>query len=109
MKEKCTTMIARIWRGVTSAEQAEEYFEYLMETGLKDYRAVPGNRGVQVLRRTYEGKAEFLLISLWESYEAIRAEAVDDIERAVYYSKDQEFLLELEPKVIHYEYEAHTE
>ena len=37
-------MIARIWRGVTSAEQAEEYLAYLMETGLKDYRAVPGNR-----------------------------------------------------------------
>ncbi len=46
-------MIARIWRGVTSAEKAEQYFEYLMETGLKDYRTVPGNRGVQVLRRTY--------------------------------------------------------
>ena len=102
-------MIARIWRGVTSAEQAEEYFEYLMETGLKDYRAVPGNRGVQVLRRTCEGKAEFLLISLWESYAAIRAFTGDDIERAVYYSKDQEFLLELEPKVTHYEYEAHHE
>ena len=102
-------MIARIWRGVTSAEQAEEYFAYLMETGLKDYRAVPGNRGVQVLRRTYEGKAEFLLISLWESYEAIRAFAGDDMERAVYYSKDQEFLLELEPKVTHYEYESYDE
>jgi hypothetical protein len=49
---------------VTSAEQAEEYFAYLMKTGLKDYRAVPGNRGVQILRRTSEGKAEFLLISL---------------------------------------------
>ena len=102
-------MIARIWRGVTSAEQAEEYFEYLMETGLKDHRAVPGNRGVQILRRAYEGKAETLLISLWESYEAIRAFAGDDIERAVYYSKDQEFLLELESKVTHYEYEAHNE
>jgi heme-degrading monooxygenase HmoA len=65
-------MIARMWRGVTSAEQAEEYFAYLRETGLKDYRAIAGNRGVQILRRTYEGKAEFLLISLWESYEAIR-------------------------------------
>jgi hypothetical protein len=57
-------MIARIWRRVTSAEQAEEHFAYLMKTDLKDYCAVPGNRGVQILRRTYEGKAEFLLISL---------------------------------------------
>ena len=102
-------MIARIWRGVTSAERAEEYFEYLMKTGLKDYRAVPGNRGVEILRRIYGGKAEFLPISLWESYGAIRAFAGEDIERAVYYSKDQEFLLELEPEVTHYEYESHQE
>ena len=96
-------MIARIWRGVTPAEKAEQYLEYLMETGLKDYRTVPGNRGVQVLRRTYEGKTEFLLISFWESYEAIGTFAGNDLERAVYYPKDQEFLLELEPKVTHYE------
>ena len=48
---------------MTSAEQAEEYFEYLRETGLKDYRAIAGNRGVQILRRTFEEKTEFLLIS----------------------------------------------
>ena len=93
-------MIARIWRGVTSTEKAEQYLEYLMETGVKDYRAIPGNRGVQVLRRTYEDKTEFLLLSIWESYEAIRAFAGDDLERAVYYAKDEEFLLELEPKVL---------
>lgn len=96
-------MIARIWRGVTSAKKTEEYLTYLMETGVKDYRAVPGNRGVQVLHRTYDGKTEFLILSLWESYEAIRAFTGDDPERAVYYAKDREYLLELEPKVIHYE------
>src|SRR6266704_256190 len=96
-------MIARIWRGVTLAERGEEYLQYLKETGLKDYQAVPGNQGVEVLRRSYDGKTEFLLISYWKSFEAIRAFAGDDMERAVYYPKDEEFLLELEPKVTHYE------
>ncbi len=96
-------MIARIWRGVTEASKAEEYLAYLMETGVKDYRAVAGNRGVQVLHRTYEGKTEFLILSFWQSYEAIRAFAGDDPERAVYYDKDTEFLLALEAKVTHYE------
>jgi len=91
---------------VTLAEKGDEYYDYLGETGLKDYRAVPGNQGVQVLRRTFEGKTEFLLISSWESYEAIWAFAGDDLERAVYYPHDQEFLLELEPKVVHYEVAA---
>jgi len=102
-EEEATTVIVRIWHGVTSTEKAEQYLEYVMETGVKDYRAVSGNRGVQVLHRTYEGKAEFLLLSFWESYEAIRAFAGDDLERAVYYAKDKEFLLELESKVTHYE------
>jgi heme-degrading monooxygenase HmoA len=105
-KEERTMMIARIWRGVTPAEKADQYLEYLVETGLKEYRAVPGNQGVQVLRRTYEGKTEFLLISYWESYEAIRAFAGNDLEQAVYYPRDHEFLLEMEPKVTHYEVAA---
>jgi heme-degrading monooxygenase HmoA len=73
---------------------------------VKDYGAVPGNQGVQVFHRTYEGKTEFLILSLWESYEAIRAFAGDDPERAVYYARDREYLQELEPKVIHYEVAA---
>ncbi|HEY7780947.1 MAG TPA: hypothetical protein VIC85_12110, partial [Ktedonobacterales bacterium] len=96
-------MIIRIWRGVTPAARADEYLAYLMETGVKDYRAVPGNRGVQILRRAFDNMVEFLILSTWESYDAIRAFAGDDLDRAVYYPKDREFLLELEPTVTHYE------
>lgn len=96
-------MIVRIWHGVTPAEKAERYLAYLLETGVKDYQTVAGNRGVQVLHRTAEGTTEFLILSFWESYEAIRAFAGDDLERAVYYDKDREFLLELEPTVTHYD------
>jgi hypothetical protein len=39
----------------------------------------------------------------WESYQAIRAFAGDDLERSVSYDKDQEFLLDLEEKVTQYE------
>ena len=97
-------MIARIWHGITLESRGDEYFNYVMETGVKDYRSTQGNRGVYVLRRIRNGQAEFLLISLWESFEAIRKFAGDDIEKAVYYyPKDKEFLLELEPNVKHYE------
>ncbi len=96
-------MIARMWRGVTPAEKAEQYMDYLVKTGLKDYRATPGNQGVQVLQHTSDNKTEFLLISFWESFDAIRAFAGDDIEKAVYYPEDEAFLLELEPTVKHFE------
>lgn len=96
-------MIARIWRGVTRAEQADSYYDYLERTGLKEYRETPGNRGVWVLRQVQDGKATFLLISLWDSLDAIRRFAGDDITTSVYYPEDHEFLLELEPKVAHYD------
>jgi heme-degrading monooxygenase HmoA len=92
-------MIARIWHGVTPESKGDEYFNYIMETGAKDYRSTEGNRGVYVLRRIRDGQAEFLLISLWDSFDAIQ-----DFEKAVYYyPRDKEFLLELEPNVVHYE------
>ena len=96
-------MIARIWRGSTREKDQDAYFEYLQKTGLKEYAAIPGNLGVWVLRRAGEGKAEFVLISLWESYDAIKAFAGADYEKAVYYPEDKKFLLELEPHVAHYE------
>jgi heme-degrading monooxygenase HmoA len=96
-------MIARIWRGRTRESDQDTYFEYLQATGLKDYAVIPGNRGVWVLRRVYDGKAEFTLISLWDSWDAIKAFAGPEYEKAVYYAEDKKFLLELEPHVTHYE------
>jgi len=96
-------MIARIWTGFTHASDQDTYFRYLEETGLKDYASIPGNRGVWVLRRVHEGRAEFTLISLWDSWDAIKAFAGPDYEKSVYYPEDKKFLLELDPNVRHYE------
>ena len=65
-------LIARIWHGVTDAGRADEYADYLERTGAKECRATPGNRGVYVLRRIRQYRAELTFISLWESFDAIR-------------------------------------
>jgi heme-degrading monooxygenase HmoA len=96
-------MIARIWRGVVSADRAEEYLAYVNATGVPEYRATPGNRGVLVLQREEAERAEFVLISFWDSFDAIRAFAGEAVERARYYPKDHEFLLEMEATVRHFE------
>jgi heme-degrading monooxygenase HmoA len=96
-------MIARIWRGETAPEKANKYFEYLQATGLKEYQDTPGNQGVFVLRRIHDRRAEFLLLSLWQSWDAIRAFAGNDLDKAVYYPEDEAYLLSLEPEVTHYE------
>jgi heme-degrading monooxygenase HmoA len=96
-------MIARIWRGRTPAEKADVYYAFLQRTGIKEYLATPGNQGVRVLRRIDGAEAEFVLISFWDSEEAIRRFAGEDIERAIYYPEDRDFLLTFEPTVTHYE------
>jgi heme-degrading monooxygenase HmoA len=96
-------MIARTWHGVVRAEDADAYHRYLLDTGLPDYQRTSGNRGVYVFRRVEGSVAHFLLLTLWESWEAIRAFAGSDPERARYYPEDERFLLELEPTVTHYE------
>lgn len=96
-------MIARTWRGATKAEDAEAYLEYLHQTGFAEYRKVPGNRGVLGLRRIVNGRAEFLLVSLWESEAAVRQFAGDDIGQAVFYPEDERFLVDRDKHVSHYE------
>jgi heme-degrading monooxygenase HmoA len=103
------TMIARIWRGETREADKDTYFKYLQETGLKEYGETPGNRGVWTLRRVHDGKAEFTLLTLWESWDAIKAFAGPDYEKAVYYPEDKRYLLELDPGVTHYEVLSHPQ
>ncbi|MEO8804180.1 MAG: hypothetical protein ABI304_06290 [Rudaea sp.] len=96
-------MIARIWRGITLKEKADDYLAYLQETGLRDYARTPGNHGVTVLRRNQGEHCEIMLISLWVSMEAVRAFAGENPDHSVYYPEDEQYLLEMEPLVRHYE------
>jgi heme-degrading monooxygenase HmoA len=96
-------MIARIWRGVTSSKDADAYLAYLKRTGLAAYRATPGNHAVFALRRIVKDRAEFLLLTLWDSDEAIRQFAGADPDRAVFYPEDERFLVEKGERVDHFD------
>ena len=96
-------MIARIWHGEVRPGKADAYVEYLERTGVADYRATGGNRGVHVLRRVEDGRAHFLTVSFWDSMESIEEFAGSDPGEARYYPEDEEFLLDFEPAVRHYE------
>jgi heme-degrading monooxygenase HmoA len=96
-------VIARVWRGWTSREDADAYVDYLRATGVKEARELPGNRGFSILRRLEEDRVEFVTVILWESLDAIRAFAGDDIEHAVFFPEDERYLVDRELTVSHYE------
>jgi heme-degrading monooxygenase HmoA len=64
---------------------------------------VPGNVSVRILERAEGDVVHFVTLTFWDSMDAIRAFAGDDVERAKYYPEDKDFLLEFEPTVTHYE------
>jgi heme-degrading monooxygenase HmoA len=96
-------MIARIWRGAVLTADADEYGDYIAETGLAEYERTAGNQGAWMLRREVGDRTEFLTFTLWESLDAVKAFAGDDYETAVYYPKDDRYLVERDAKCAHYD------
>ena len=85
--------IARIWRGRTPRQRADEYFRYLYEHGIKplEEKAL----GVQLFREDRETESEFVTVSYWESVQAMARFTGDDPRRIHHLERDHEFLIEL--------------
>ncbi len=96
-------MIARIWHGITQANDYEAYTEFMKLVAIPDYKQTPGFVKLTFLRRIEGNIAHFNLITYWENLEVIKNFAGNEYEMAKYYPQDKDYLLEFEEKVIHYE------
>jgi heme-degrading monooxygenase HmoA len=94
--------VARIWKGRMLTSKADEYQRYLA-SGITKLRSTPGSLGISVLRRSEGDQTEFLVLSVWESVDAIKRYAGQDYQKTVILPRDREYLLEVEPNVLHYE------
>lgn len=86
--------VARIWRGRTTADMADAYGDYLYEEGVRRLEQL-GARGVQMLREDRGAEAEFLVISYWDTLEAMTCWAGADPRRIRHLERDAEMLVEL--------------
>ncbi len=98
-------MIARVWHGAVALDDGAAYAAHLSgEDGrMEDYTDIPGNVGAWCLRRDVGGKAEFMMFSLWESMEAVKAYAGSTPGTPVYYDKDKQLLIDPPDFVSQYE------
>ena len=96
-------MIIRIWCGWVSREDAGAYADYMRRVALPGYTRVAGNRGLYMLRRRDEGLEEFCMVTVWDSLEAIKEFAGPNYEEAVFYPRDDEYLVDREWTVRHYD------
>jgi hypothetical protein len=93
-----------IGSGTLSPPRSESNLpKHFFAVAIPDYCSTPGNKGAYALRRMEANTAHFLMVTFWESEEAIRAFAGDDISVGKYYDFDKDFLIEMEPCSMHYE------
>jgi heme-degrading monooxygenase HmoA len=98
-------MIGRIWHGWTAPEDADAYESLLRSeifTGIAG-RAIPGYRGIHLLRRASGQEVEFVTIMWFDSLAAVKAFAGEDYEAAVVPPRARQLLARFEARSAHYE------
>jgi len=97
-------MITRLWRGWTTFENAHPYERLLLGEILPAIarRCVDGYRGARVFRRDVEEGVEFLTILTFDSLDALRIFAGEDVERAHVPDEARALLSRFEERAQHY-------
>jgi len=96
-------MFARHWRGWTKPEDADAYERLLRESVLPGLKKIDGYRGGYVLRMNGPNEAEFVVVNLFESLEAVRQFAGPDYDVPVFEPEARQLLSKVEPIARHYE------
>jgi heme-degrading monooxygenase HmoA len=96
-------MILRIWRGQALAANADAYFRFVTGHVLPSLTKLPGYRGASVLRRDANGAVEFLVVTRWDSLDAVRAFAGSNPEVAVVEPEARAVLADFDEFVRHYD------
>jgi heme-degrading monooxygenase HmoA len=98
-------MISRIWRGWTTAQNADVYEGLLKAeifTGIIE-RGITGFQGIDLLRREAEEGVEFVTIMWFDSLLAVRTFAGEDYEQAVVPPRARQLLIRFDERSAHYE------
>ncbi|MFD1795453.1 hypothetical protein FQV27_05255 [Paracoccus aurantiacus] len=92
-----TPTIARIWRGRTTPENADEYESYNRANGVPPLLKTA--LGVQLLREDRETETWFTTISYWADMDAMTAFTKGDPETVHHLPRDEDLLMELPDRI----------
>ena len=96
-------MISRQCRGLAQPDQAQNYLKHLRTETFPTVRKLPGFVSTSVLSRRLENGIEFLIVTQWESLDAIARFAGADLETAVVPAKAAAMMIEYDRRVRHFE------
>ncbi len=96
-------MVIREWRGRASPARMDAYPRHFRDHVIPALREVPGFAGAHLSWRTIGDSIEFLVLTQWQSMDAIRSFAGNDLEQAVVEPAAVAALLDFDSDVHHYE------
>jgi antibiotic biosynthesis monooxygenase (ABM) superfamily enzyme len=96
-------VIARIWHGWTTPENADAYEDFLRTKMFPSIHRVPGFLGADLLRRDGGDEIAFITITRFESLDAVQAFAGEDYEQAVIEPEARALLARFDERATHYE------
>jgi heme-degrading monooxygenase HmoA len=99
VKVKGKGMILRMWRARATVENSGKYIEHATKKVFPALNAIEGHRGAYLLRRA----VEFVVLTLWESMEAIREFAGVKPEKAVVEPEARAALTAFDESVTHFQ------
>ena len=95
-------MIARVWCGWTSRQNADAYEQHLRATVLPGIHRVNGYQGAHLLRRPDGEEVKFIAITYFDSLDAVRGFAGPDYAVAVISEEAAQLLSRYDPRAEHY-------
>ena len=96
-------MIARVWRGEATSETAPRYVDHLERSVFPQLEQISGHEGAYLLRRETGDRVDFVVLTLWNTMDAIRQFAGDDAAVAVVEPAARDVLTRFDESVDHYE------
>ncbi|MGD1021906.1 MAG: YciI-like protein [Candidatus Sulfotelmatobacter sp.] len=102
-------MILRMWKARSTAEKSDRYIQHATGTVFPALRAIEGHRGAYLLRRAVDGVVELVVLTLWESMEAVGKFAGVKPEKAVVEPEARAALTDFDETVTHFEIVHHTD
>jgi heme-degrading monooxygenase HmoA len=97
-------MIARWWRGWAATQEDADAYEELLRSKIFPWvRSFEGQRGTYLFRRELPDEVEFATLTLWESWDDVRAFAGDDPETAVVPEEARAVLSRWDERSAHYD------
>jgi heme-degrading monooxygenase HmoA len=95
-------MIARFWRGYAIGDDADKYQHFLLTTFLPSLHRLKGYEGARVLRNDEQQEIEFIVLTFWESFEAVREFAGPNLRTPVIATEAERLLSRYDKHPKHY-------